>query len=112
MKNALIFTLTLLSTTLSAQFVKDKPLSEIDSKYIRLFSVIGGNGSVNARIDYGQNATSKESRIIDERGERYNFNSRAHVFNMLYDYGYEIKEILMIGENLPESNVVYILERI
>jgi hypothetical protein len=96
-----------------AQFVGDKPLSEINVDYIQIEEVSRMLSSKSfIEVDYGQNIKllDRNERIKDEKGNDIEFNSMVDALNFLSKYGYEFLTIIPISDPAV-PRVRYILKK-
>ena len=96
-----------------AQFVGDKPLSDIHVDYIQIEEVARMLSSKSfIEVDYGQKIKllDRNERRKDENGNELEFNSMIDALNFLSKYGYEFLTIVPIFDPaLPR--VRYILKK-
>lgn len=90
----------------NAQYVNEKPISEIDADYIRIWSDSGPllSSKITVRIDWGQGGRTPQ--ITDNRRRVVSFNGMMEVINMLSKEGFELVEI--VRDSKDESEIFYL----
>jgi len=111
-KKSLIFLFVFFTGYLSlySQTVNGKLLSEIDTNYLQitlsneLFST-----NINIIIDYGQEyRLRKNAYLLDESGNKIEFNSFVHASNFLFKIGFEYVDVKTIFyENVNHNSYIY-----
>jgi hypothetical protein len=90
----------------NAQYVNEKPISEIDADYIRVWSDSGPllSSKITVRVDMGQGGRTPQ--ITDEKRRVVSFNGMIDVLNMLSKEGYELVQI--IRDSKDETEIFYL----
>ncbi|MFA7493204.1 MAG: hypothetical protein WCZ43_06805 [Proteiniphilum sp.] len=90
----------------NAQYVNDKPISELDVDYLRIWSDSGPllSSKITVRVDYGQGG--RIPQITDNRRRVVSFNSMISVLNMLSKEGFELVEV--VRDSKDETEVFYL----
>lgn len=85
------------SAVLTDFYVDEVPFEQIAEQphisYVRVWFLHWSafNNEVRVFIDYGQMVSRpNRTNVMDESGQRINFNSKAHVINSLVAFGYEL----------------------
>lgn len=90
----------------NAQYVNDKPISELDVDYLRIWSDSGPllSSKITVRVDYGQEG--RIPQITDNRRRVVSFNSMITVLNMFSKEGFELVEV--VRDSKDETEVFYL----
>ncbi len=90
----------------NAQYVNEKPISDIDAEYIRVWSDSGPllSSKITVRVDWGQGG--RIPQITDERRRAVSFNGIMDVINMLSKQGFELVEI--VRDSKDENEIFYL----
>ncbi len=90
----------------NAQFVNEKPISELDADYLRIWSDSGPllSSKITVRVDYGQEG--RIPQITDNRRRVVSFNSMITVLNMFSKEGFELVEV--VRDSKDETEVFYL----
>jgi hypothetical protein len=90
----------------NAQYVNDKPISELDVDYLRIWSDSGPllSSKITVRVDYGQGG--RIPQITDNRRRVVSFNSMISVLNMLSKEGFDLVEV--VRDSKDETEVFYL----
>ena len=91
----------------NAQYVNEKPISELDADYLRIWSDTGPllSSKITVRVDYGQGG--RIPQITDNRRRVVSFNGIIDVLNMLSKQGFELIEVV---RNSQDEREVYYLK--
>lgn len=90
----------------NAQYVNEKPISELDADYIRIWSDSGPllSSKITVRVDYGQGG--RIPQITDNRRRVVSFNGIIAVLNMLSKEGFELIEV--VRDSKDETEIFYL----
>ena len=90
----------------NAQFVNEKPISELDADYLRIWSDSGPllSSKITVRVDYGQEG--RIPQITDNRRRVVSFNSMITVLNMFSKEGFGLVEV--VRDSKDETEVFYL----
>lgn len=90
----------------NAQYVNEKPISELDADYIRIWSDSGPllSSKITVRVDYGQGG--RIPQITDNRRRVVSFNGMIAVLNMLSKEGFELIEV--VRDSKDETEIFYL----
>ncbi|MDD4801141.1 MAG: hypothetical protein AAGU18_06915 [Proteiniphilum sp.] len=90
----------------NAQYVNEKPISELDADYIRIWSDSGPllSSKITVRVDWGQGGRTPQ--ITDNRRRVISFNGMIAVLNMLSKEGFELIEI--VRDSKDETEIFYL----
>lgn len=93
----------------NAQYVDQKPISEIDADYIRIWSDSGPllSSKITVRVDWGQGG--RIPQITDNKRRAISFNGIMEVLNMLSKEGFVLIEI--VRDSQDETEVFYLRKR-
>lgn len=95
-------------SAVKAQYVNEKPISDLDADYVMIWSDAGPilSTKITVRIDYGQGGRTPQ--ITDERRRPISFNGMLSVLNMMSRNGFELFEII---RNEKDNIEYYLLRR-
>lgn len=102
MKTKFLFIVLFLIGSLAAahaQYVDNKPISELDADYVIIWSDSGPilSSKITVRIDYGQGG--RVPQITDDRRRVVSFNGMIAAINMMSKNGYELDRIVRDPKN-------------
>jgi len=100
MKKLLLMTLLLAGFTAQAQFVDEKPLSEINNEFIQIWITQSKSGS-KVFVDYGQDRKRLygDHNLTDESGKDIKTLSHVPLMNQMIGLGYEITDIASLRDD-------------
>ncbi len=92
----------------NAQFVNEKPISELDADYLMIWSDSGPilSSKITVRVDYGQGGRTPQ--ITDERRRAISFNGMIAVLNMMSRNGFELVHVV---RDSKDANEYFYLKR-
>ncbi|MFA6619017.1 MAG: hypothetical protein WCT23_08125 [Candidatus Neomarinimicrobiota bacterium] len=116
MKKALIVLFVLFSLASAEILVMGVDLDTVDKHYIRLSIGGGFINKIFAYVDYGQAGRDRHHVVIEEEGNKREFNSEIQILNLFYEHGWEIKAAITEPSGGSDGSSVYgdtyyILER-
>lgn len=90
----------------NAQYIDQKPISELEADYIRIWSDSGPllSSKITVRIDYGQGGRTPQ--ITDDRRRAMSFNGMIAVLNMFSKEGFELVDI--VRDSKDETEIFYL----
>lgn len=90
----------------NAQYVDQKPIGELDTDYIRIWSDSGPllSSKITVRIDYGQGGRTPQ--ITDNRRRTLSFNGMIDVLNLFSREGFELIEV--VRDSKDETEFFYL----
>lgn len=103
MKKIIPFALLLLMIPvgLIAQTIDGKPVSEIESNYLKVTEIDILGSMADIKLNFGQG----DAHLFDERGKPFNFDSIIHALNFFYQNGFEL--ISSYSNSNQDRNYIY-----
>ena len=100
MKKLLLITFLLAGFTAQAQFVDEKPLTEINNEFIQIWITQSKSGS-KVFIDYGQDRKHLygNNNLTDEAGKDIKTLSHVPLINKILANGYDIVDIASLKDD-------------
>lgn len=90
----------------NAQYVDEKPIHELETDYIRIWSDSGPllSSKITVRVDYGQGG--RMPQITDDRRRAVSFNGMIDVLNLFSKEGFELMDI--VRDSKDETEIFYL----
>ena len=100
MKKLLLIGMFFIGVSVQAQFADEKPLSEINNKFVQIFITQSKSGS-KVFVDYGQQRKRLygDHNLKDEFGKDIKTLSHVPLINQMISLGYEVTHITPVKDD-------------